>query len=316
MKNRVFMWSCFVMAFFVACQQAEVENPEDMRMSISASINSPREGKSRYVGDEPSVVEFATGDAIGLFVDGDFWEKWEYNGSQWSSGSDEIVYWPDKTESHTFSAFYPYQPDALFESVRMPSLKTQGGRTIEDIGACDFLVTTLSQSYAEGRVVEFVDDYAFQHVSTLLKLTFKGGGDLASSVLTHVTIEGENIVAPSTYSFEDEKVTLLSDDESDVLSVVGEYPMSSDQVFYLVVNEKLDANTNVCISVRYKTGEATYVARKDDFAGNVFVGGCCQSYTMTIKDSALTLTGSQVSAWGDGESLGNIIINGEETAAS
>ena len=318
MNNRVFMWSCFAMTFFVACSQTEVENPEaeELRLSISASINGQSEVKSRYVGDEPSIVEFDAGDAIGLFMDGGSPLEWAYDGSGWSSGGDDIVYWPDKTASHVFSAFYPYQSGALYTAVPMPSLKSQVGRTVEDISGCDFLVTTVSQSYEEGSVVEFTDDHAFQHVSTLLKLTFKGGGDLAASVLTRVTIEGEDIVAPSTYSFVDGEVTLLSDDESDMLSVVGEYPMSSDQVFYLVVNEKLDETANVRISVRYKTGEATYLAQKDGFAGNLFAGGCCQSYTMTIKDSSLTLTGSQISAWGNGESLDDIVINGEETVVS
>ena len=318
MNNRVFMWSCLVMTFFVACQQTEVEilEAEELPLSISASINSQSEKKSRYVGDEPSVVEFDNDDAIGLFMDGGFPLEWNYDGSEWSSGDDVIVYWPDKTESHTFSAFYPYLSNASFDAVPMPSLKEQVGRTVDDISHCDFLVAEVSQSYEEGSVVEFTNDHAFQHVSTLLKLTFKGGGDLAASVLTSVTIEGEGIVSPSTYSFEDSKVTLLSDDESDVLTVVGEYPMSSDQVFYLVVNEKLDEEANVRISVRYKTGETTYLAQKDGFAGNVFVGGYCQSYTMTIKDSSLTLTGSQISAWGTGESLDDIIINGEETVVS
>ena len=71
MNNRVFMWSCLVMTFFVACQQAEVENPkaEELPMSISASINNQGENsKSRYAGNDPSDVYFVQDDAIGLFI--------------------------------------------------------------------------------------------------------------------------------------------------------------------------------------------------------------------------------------------------------
>ena len=66
------MWSCLVMTFFVACQQAEVENPkaEELPMSISASINNQGENpKSRYAGNDPSDVYFVQDDAIGLFID-------------------------------------------------------------------------------------------------------------------------------------------------------------------------------------------------------------------------------------------------------
>ena len=315
MKKMSFVWSCFVMTFFVACQQAEVVNPEaeDLRMSISASINGQGESpQSRYAGADPSNVDFAQDDAIGLFIDEEAVMEWVYDGTDWSTG-EENVYWPDKTTPHTFHAFYPYAEAASYMKVPMPSLKAQVGRSVADISNYDFLVSTVSQSYEQGSIVSFEGDKAFRHVSTLLKLTFKGGGDLAASTLTYVTIEGEDIVAPSTYSFETGKVSLSSDETSDVLTVSGEYAMSGDQVFYLIVNEKTDKDAVVSLSVGYKTGTETYVATMDNFASNLFAGGCCQSYTITIKDSSLSVSGTEISSWDEGEALDEVVINGEKT---
>ena len=313
MKKISFVWSCFVMTFFVACQQAEVENQnaDDLKMSVVASIKG-QESSSRYVGNDPSIVEFDEDDAIGLFIDDASAMEWVYDGSIWSAGED-IVYWPDKTASHTFRAFYPYTTVSSYKAVPMPSLKEQTGRSVANLSSHDFLVSTLSQSYEQGGSVAFIGDNAFRHVSTLIKLTFKGGGDLASSTLTKVIIQGTDIVAPSTYSFETEEVTLTSDETSDVLAVSGEYAMSGDQVFYLIVNEKTDADAVVSLSVEYTTGSETYVATMDNFASNLFAGGYCQSYTITIKDSSLSITGAEISSWGEGEELDDVIINGEKT---
>ena len=52
------------------------------------------------------------------------------------------------------------------------------------------------------------------------------------------------------------------------------------------------------------------------FANNVFVGGMCQSYTITIQNDALVVSGAEISPWGDGGAFDDIVINGEETSES
>ena len=51
-------------------------------------------------------------------------------------------------------------------------------------------------------------------------------------------------------------------------------------------------------------------------ANNVFVGGMCQSYSFTIQNDALVVSGAEISSWGDGGSLDDIVINGEEISES
>ena len=316
MKKYSFVWSCFVMTFFVACQQTEVENlkAEDMRMSISASINGQSESpKSRYAGTDPSHVEFQAGDAIGLFIDSKPAVEWSLSSSGWTTS--EIVYWPDKTKSHTFRAYYPFSETSSYETVPMPSLLNQTG-TIESISACDFLVATKTQSYSEGGMVEFQgEESAFKHVSTLLKLTFQEGVELNGAILKKIAIEGSNIVSPSSYSFEDGIVTLSPDADSDVLSVDGlSQDLTGGSVYYFIVNEKQDASSSVKLAVEYEINGKTYIAQMSGFAGNVFDGGMCQSYTITIQNSVLVVSGTIISPWGTGESMDDIVMNGEETA--
>ena len=314
------------MTFFVACQQAEVENPkaDDLRMSIVASINGQSESpESRYTGTDPSNVIFKAGDNIGLFVDDKPAIEWIYGNGGWNPNG-EMVYWPNKNE-HTFRAFYPYDEANDFTSVPMPKLLNQDG-SIESISACDFLVTTKSQSYSEGGAVIFnkVDgenDYSFKHVSTLLQLTFQEGEDLEGAILNKITFEGTNIVAPSTYSFgrgdEEEGVKLKPDGASDVLAT-GELSkdLTDGQTFYFIVNEKKDATSPVKLAVVYTVNGKTYEAKAANLGNNLFEGGACQTYTFTIKNDVLVITGATIAPWGEGDDFPDISINGEEIPAS
>jgi len=315
MKKKSFVWSCVVMTFFTACQQAEVVNQEaeHLRMSIAASINGLNGNfHSRYVGTDPSNVVFQNKDEIGVFMDDNPAVKWTYDGVEWGAGN--VQYWPDKTNTHDFYAFYPYEETVSRESVPMPSLLSQNG-TIESLSACDFLVAAVSQSFKDGSVVNFSDENSFRHVSSLLKLTFKGNEDLTSSILKNITVEGAGIVASTKYSFENDEVTVLSDEEANLLDVPLSHEMDGkDATFFFILNEKTDLSSMVTLNVQYDTDGKSYVARMENFAGNVFAGGMCQSYTITVKDRSLVISGSSITPWGVGESLDDIIINGEEIA--
>ena len=324
MNNRVFMWSCLVMTFFVACQQAEVSHPEaeNLRLSISASItNQGQSPQSRYAGSDPSHVDFVEHDRIGVFMDGEPAVEWTYQKNStaelhWKSA--EWVYWPDKDQPHTFHAFYPYEADASLTAVPMPDLSEQDG-TWANICEFDFLVATASQSYGTNGVVSFEDDAAFTHVSSLLQLTFKGDGDLSTAVLNKITLEGADIVTPSTYSFRasaGEAVQLKSSASADVLTITPSHTMNgADMQVYFILNEKESTTGEVSLTVEYTKDSKVYVAHLDGLAGNAFVGGTHQWYTLVIKDGALVISGASISDWEGGESLGDVEINGEKKDA-
>lgn len=301
-------------ALLSSCEDSEwtSSKSDDLKMSVVASISTLGDAsQSRYAGSEPNSVEFTEGDCIGIFVDDLDPVKWTYASSKWDAG--DAVFWPDKTNDHVFRAFYPYVEDAALNDVPMPGLKQQDG-TVAGISTCDFLVATTTQDYGSDGVVEFKGTgKSFVHVSSLLKLTFKGDADLQSSTLDKISISGKDIVAPSAYSFEDDGVTLSPDESSDLLDVVLSHEMNgADATFYFILNAKTDSSSPVTLTLEYTTDGKSYVASLDNFAGNVFAGGMQQSYTISVRDRYLIVSGSEISPWGEGETLSNIIINGQE----
>ena len=88
MNRNAFVWSCFVMTFFSACQQEEHEMSQanEWQMSIVASIKGQKNAlDSRYVGDDPSNVVFEETDGIGVFIDDAPALEWTYGESGWSA---------------------------------------------------------------------------------------------------------------------------------------------------------------------------------------------------------------------------------------
>ena len=319
MNNRVFMWSCLVMTFFVACQQTEVENPEaeKLRMFLSASINNQGESpKSRYAGSAPNDVDFAQGDAIGLFIDDTPATEWCYDGTDWSPADNGIVYWPDNTDPHTFRAFYPYEPAASYKEVPMPSLAGQTG-TMASLSACDFLVATSEQTYSTGGFVYFNgDDTSFRHVSTLLQLSFLKGSELNDLTIHKITLAGNDIASPSTYSFADGTVSLDTENAVDALTIDQTSLSEKNTSFYLIVNASQEESPVVALTVEYETNGKTYVAHSGNIVQAGLVGGMYQKYTITIQNSSLIIDGAEILPWGVGETLDNIEINGVEKSVS
>lgn len=305
---------CCGITLFSNCQQSEIEKSgsNDLSMSLVANIGNFSEALgSRYVGDSPNSVEFGVSDNIGVFMDDEEALKWTYGTSGWTSES--LVFWPDKTEMHLFRAFYPYAVAVSADNVPMPDLRGQDG-TLSGLSGCDFLVASTTQNYGTDGTVSFQGEgKSFRHVSSLLKLTIKGDDDLKSSMLTSIAVNGTNIMAPSTYSFTNNAVTLSPDSQSDVLEILPLYEMENqDATFYFIVNEKKDASSVVTLTIEYTTDGKEYVAQMENFAGNVFGGGLQQSYTLTVKDKTLLITGSEILPWGEGETLDDIVINGVE----
>ena len=315
MINRLFVWSCIVMTFFSACQQEvnEMNEVDGLRMSIAASIKGQTESAaSRYTGSDPKTVNFAEDDAIGIFVNDDPVVKWTYDGESWDAG--RIVYWPSKNTDCNFYAFYPYDDELSYnsyESVPMPSLLEQTGE-IASISQCDFMVSSVTQRYASSDVVCFNEDNAFEHVSSLVQLTIKGDGDLSFSTLTKISITGKDIATSSTYSFVKDEVTLSSDATSNELSSEISVEMEGeDKTFYFIVNPKVASTGTVKLTIEYETGEETYIAELDDFSGNAFEQGYRQSFTISVKDGKLTVSGSSITPWIDGEPMDDIVIGGK-----
>ena len=311
MKKSSFVWSCVVMAFFVACSQAEVENPEaeKMPMFISASIdNQDVSPKSRYAIADLQHLSFKEGDEIGLFVDNEEAVQWTFDGSAWIVDGNKTVYWPDIINLHTFRAFYPYIAATSYDAVEMPGLLTQDG-DIDNLGKFDFLVATSKQIYQEGGVVDFTTETtSFQHVSALLELKFLEGDDLDGMVINKVILQGNGIASPAIYSFTAGKAIW---DESDVaLTVVPSAALGQGAPLYLVVNAVQEAAV-VKMTVEYEVNGEEYVAECADFVTSNLAVGVSHGYNITVQNYSLEISEAKIQPWTPGGIVGEIEVNGQ-----
>lgn len=311
---------CCVCVLFTGCEQAEDSNAmeEGLEMSLIADIGQSNHFiSSRYAGTSPNDITFAKDDEIGVMVDEGEFVQWEYNGVQWFPVGNAI-YWKNREEIHNFYAFYPYADNASLESVPMPSLTNQNG-TMADLGKYDFLVADKTQTYGSDGTVSFVGENAFTHVSSLVCITVKGGGDLNTAVLNKISIEGDNLITPSSYSFSEKKVTLVESEQNELSIEPENVTMSSeDKIFYFILNSSTTSLSTVTLSIHYTIGNVAYKATKvglsiandDDFGS-----GKQYAYAVTVVDNTLKITGNTIKNWQEGGSLGDIIIYGEKEEA-
>ena len=322
MKNAILFVACWLGALLIGCQQEDVDgNFENLPVSIEANIgNSSGEPVGRYVGDEPNQAAFATGDEIGLMVNEGSFVKWTCDGSKWSP-TGNAVYWKDKVSDHQFYAFYPYESKEGMSlmNVPMPDLSIQDG-SMSSLAEHDFLVTTKTQAYGSNGVVSFTkaNGAPFTHVSSLIQIVLKGDGDLKNATISAITIGGENITTLSSYSFDDSKVNLDTNQEnaSDELLAEGlnRQVNSTDQTFYFILNAGTVALSEMDLTIGYTSGNKTYKAELQGMGGsNVKLErGKLYNYTLKISDGVLTMTGNEIKEWVDGGSMDEIVINGEE----
>lgn len=311
MKKYSFVWSCLVMTFFVACQQAEVENPEaeKMPMSISASIdNQEVTPKSRYAITDLQHLSFKEGDNIGLFVDSKEAVQWTYDGSDWAAAGNQIVYWPDVINLHTFRAFYPYVAATSYDAVDMPDLTVQDG-TINNLEDFDFLVAISEQEYEDGGVVDFTTETtSFQHVSALLELNFLEGEDLDGMIINKVIFEGDGIVSPAIYSFTAGKA--IWDESDEALTVVPSAALGQGAPLYLVVNAVQEAAV-VKMTVEYEVNGEKYVAECADFVTRSLAVGVSHGYNITVQNHSLEISEANIQPWTPGGVVGEFEVNGQ-----
>jgi hypothetical protein len=324
MKNLIIL-SALCLFLLVGCQQSvdDLVVNENYPISIEASIGDA--GGSRYAGNTPNVATFTEGDNIGLAYkvgtdNATSFVKWTLNDGSWNPATE--MNWKNIGDDHTFYAFYPYNTGASLSVIPMPDLANQDG-TMVSVAERDFLVATKTMKYSNGGKVSFTGDDAFDHVSSLIVLTLKNAEDLASATINNITLTGTNLVAESTYSFDDGEVTWIdSRDSDDIMSanistensaMVGDF-----RKFYFVVNSGTVNLSEVTLGITYTSaGGEVYKASKTDLSktgGHTqFQKGHSYNYGITITtDQKLTISGHTINTWQNGGSFDITIDNSEK----
>lgn len=308
------------MALLAGCQQAgEIEElGNELPMSVEASIVKTMGSRYAVEDEDPNRLSFADGNAIGLAVEGEEFVEWTLNGSTWTPTGD-CVYWPDKNTAYQFNAFYPFADVTDEGGIKMPSLSGQDG-TMATIATKDFLAITKSESYVTNNgVVSFTGDYSFKHVSSLVKITLKGEGDLLNTTINNITLKGDDIISTSTYKFSETGnpigvVEVAANETGDEISITPSNCTitTESKVFYFVVNAGTATLDNVSLTIKYTSGENNYTATLAQLGASdkKFVSGVMHKYGLKVADGILSISGNTISGWGDGQLMGDIVING------
>ena len=318
MKRNVLSAFC-CMALLAGCQQAgEIEElGNELPMSVEASIVKTMGSRYAVIDEDPNQLSFANGNAIGMAVEGEEFVEWTLNGSTWTPTGD-CVYWPDKNTAYKFNAFYPFADVTDEGGIKMPSLSGQDG-TMATIATKDFLAITKSESYVTNNgVVSFTEDYSFKHVSALVKITLKGEGDLLNTTINNITLKGDDIISTSTYKFLETgnpigKVTVAQGTGDEISITPSNCTITTEgKVFYFVVNAGTATLDNVSLTIKYTSGENNYTATLAQLGASdkKFVSGVMHKYGLKVADGILSISGNTISGWGDGQDMGDIVING------
>ena len=311
MKNTFGALSCIVL--LAGCQQSdEIENmSEELLLSIEASIGDTQNHlNSRYSSSDetPNNLIFDVGNSIGLFMEGKDLVEWTKTQSGWSS--EKVLYWPNKSDSYEFYAYYPYDVAASMESVPMPSLAGQLG-TIASLSHCDFLVAYTNQSYGTDGTVSFIGtDASFKHVSSLVAITIKGDCDLKTSTIQQISFSAPNIASGTTYSLSDGTMNFVNDKKSDKMESGSlDFQMAGeDKTFYFILNPGI-ALSDVTFCIKYATANVDYKAEKAGLGSATLAGGGRYNFNLSISDGVLTVSGGEIQNWGDGTQMDDIEIN-------
>ena len=227
--------------------------------------------------------------------------------------------WKNIGDEHTFYAFYPYSTGASLSVIPMPDLANQDG-TMKSVATRDFLVATKTMKYSNGGEVSFTDSNAFDHVSSLVVLTLNNTGDLASAKINNITLIGTNLVAESTYSFDNKTVTRINSNDAMSANISGENSaMVGDfRKFYFVVNSSTVNLSAVTLSITYTSaGGEVYKASKTDLSktgGHTqFQKGHSYNYGITVSTgNVLTISGHTINTWQNGDSFDITIDNSQK----
>ena len=315
MKKKIYFAAICCMAMLAGCQQAEeIVNPsEELLMSIEASIGDA--ARSRYAGDTPNDVNFTDGDKIGLSVNNGTFYEWKCNqNNSWKRTDDKVVYWNDKTNNHTFKAFYPFGDITQEGAIEMPELTGQDG-TMTSVAARDFLIAQKEESYAaESGVVSLT----FKHVSSLITIKLKGEGDLVGATIDQITITGNNILSSSTYKFGETVPVTVADDQLNTMTLEPNYTITAgtNKLFYFIFNSGTANLSDVNLTIAYTSGDKDYTATLNGLGGeeSKFISGEQHIFSLKIADGVLSISGNEIEDWNGTEDVEDIVINGVENS--
>lgn len=305
------MKNYFLGALFLtlaACQQEVMpgtdENSETSPIVLKTMIDA--HSQSRISNNtETGESAFVEGDKIGLFMaESTNPVAFTYNGVSWQAS--EPLYWPDNKNNFLFESFYPYVEEAQRDNIPMPSLLVQDG-TLEDVSKKDFLTASHTQNFGENGVVTLSFSHQYSLMAFTIQITTDGD---ESATLQSLTLNGDKIVAPATYSFVSTSATVQEPSEGTELALSVNKPCGKEgESLYCLLNP-VDLTSGLTVTCKYTVGGESYVATTTLSDPNLEKGNMYQ-YQLKVKERTIEVSGCTVSKWNLQE-LEDIVIDAFE----
>jgi hypothetical protein len=284
-----------------SCQEyADTEdfnNEASLPVSIEASIS---DSFTRTLLDASGNTVFQNNDKVGIFMNSETFTCWTL-GSSWTCASS--LCWNDKTTSHLFEGFYPYQSAKKDDEVPVPELWSQTG-SLSSLSEHDFLTATNQLVYNDvNGVVSFTGTHAFTHKLTLLAITLPATDELQNSVIDSLKLTSKGLVCDQTYSFEEDAFTPVSTSKNPthVMTSAPNVTVSAEQTLYYILNPVKEA---INVSITYTKNEKQYsltgaLPQVETKAGSKY------TTSITVNNNTLTVGTLSVGSWTNGGSLGS-----------
>ncbi len=305
MKN--YFLGAFLLAF-TACQQEVMsgvdENAETSPVVLKTVIDTHLQSRISN-NTETGESTFVEGDKIGLFMaESTDPVAFTYSGMAWNAAA--MLYWPDNKADFLFEAFYPFVESVQRDNILMPSLAVQDG-TLEDVAKKDFLIASHTQNFGENGVVTLSFSHQYSLMAFSVKINVEGA---ETPTLQSLTLNGDKIISPATYSFVSASATIQGPSEGADLVLSVNKPCGEDgEMLYCLLNP-VELLAGLTITCNYMVGDEPYVATATLSDPGLEKGNMYQ-YQLSIKERSIEVSGCTVSKWNI-QKLENIVIDAFE----
>lgn len=272
-----------------ACNNDDNYDNQPVAAQITATIGESAVARA-------SDNQWAKGDRIGISM-GTKYLNMEYttdNGDGTFSGT--TMYFPNKTEPVTLTAYYPYTGHEGESPVLEASTPAEN-QTPEKQADFDFLYSKLSDVTGSNPKV----DFTFSHRMSKLTIIFKNGSGMDVSKITSCSIEG--LILYGSFDTATGECTAKSDAGTKSLNINTANVKTEVALPSLIIFPQSLENKTVTLKIT--DSEKQDFACDLSFEGNRIMSGNNYQFTITVNKTGLTINKSSITDWTTKDSSAN-----------
>ncbi len=221
-----------------------------------------------------------------------------------SFSSDNGIYFQDDKETVTFAAYGPYQESSDIsvlpgEDGVISSISTELQSTRDAQKAFDFIYASGATASKSRPTVEFQNDYAFAHKMTRLVIVIKPGDDVDAEEVLGGTYSLGGLLHSGTFNVS------TGEAQAGGADAVAEWSLSENSLLTEGETEQLTFTSILYPQTLAEALTFTAVINNQSYTNKTAINpalesGTSYSYTITVKNTGLAISGCTVTNWGIG----------------